>query len=809
MSQIDAEGSWRIAAWGILLGAAMMVAGDLSAGEALSFNRDVRPILSDRCFTCHGPDSAKREADLRLDRRESAVASAIIPGDPESSELIRRIRSPDPELMMPPADSHKSRLTDQQVAVIEQWIKEGAPYEPHWSFIPPRRLAVPEVFGRDARDPIDAYISARQRERGIGFQQEADAGTLARRISFDLVGLPPESFEVDRFQKSNRPDRLERWTDELLASPAFGERLASYWFDLIRFADTVGYHGDQEHAIWPYRDYVLDALNTNRPFDQFTREQLAGDLLPEASVDQRIATAYNRVLQTSHEGGVQPKEYLLKYAADRVRNLSAVWLGLTMGCAECHDHKFDDLTQRDFYQLAAFFADIQEKGDFKGAGDITPTRRDPEILVPSSIDREMITVMTKQLDALRSRQIDLLTSFAFNDWSELALKKEEISPLRPQMDRLQEEIGRVSKNKARVMVTASTARRPVRVLARGDWMDESGPIVEPAIPTAFQSMKASPESDQTRLDLANWLTSPANPLTSRVLVNRLWYLFHGTGLAKNLEDIGSQGDWPTHPDLLDALSLDLIENRWDIKGIVRRMVNSTTYRQSSLPSKEAMAIDPNNELWTRQGRSRRPAEMIRDAALATSGLLVREIGGRSVRPYQPAGYYSHLNFPQREYVEDTGPYLFRRSIYTHWQRQYLHPMLKAFDAPSREECTAQRQPSNTPAASLVLLNDPEFVEAARFFGLRAMREGPASDADRLTWMARQAFGRGFDDEELVLLVKYVALNRASFKEDLESAQKLIQIGRAPSPADIDNVEWATWTAAARVLFNLDEMITRY
>jgi hypothetical protein len=793
----------------LLLAGMMAVVSAGSAGESLSFNRDVRPILSDRCFACHGPDSAKREADLRLDRRESAVASAIIPGDPESSELIRRVRSTDPELMMPPADSHKLRLTDPQLEVLERWIEEGAPYEPHWSFIRPSRSAVPDVAGIDARDSIDAYISARQKERGIGFHREADAATLARRISFDLIGLPPEPFEVDRFQVDSRPDRLERWTDELLASPAFGERLASYWFDLIRFADTVGYHGDQEHAIWPFRDYVLEALNANMPFDQFTREQLAGDLLPKTSIDQRIATAYNRVLQTSHEGGVQPKEYLLKYASDRVRNLSAVWLGLTMGCAECHDHKFDELTQRDFYQLAAFFADVQEKGDFKGAGDITPTRRDPEIEVLRRIDRDTIAEKNKQLDALRSRQIVLLSDFASNDWSKLSRKRGEISDLRRQMENVRDEINRVSKNKTRVMVTVSTKARPVRILSRGDWMDESGPIVKPAIPAAFGSIENSPGSGGTRLDLANWLTSPANPLTSRMLVNRLWSLFHGTGLAKNLEDIGSQGDSPTHPELLDALSLDLIESGWDMKGIVRRLVNSTTYRQSSLPTPEAMKIDPNNELWTRQGRSRRPAEMIRDAALATAGLLVREIGGRSVRPYQPAGYFAHLNFPQREYVEDTGPSLFRRSVYTHWQRQYLHPMLKAFDAPSREECTAQRQPSNTPAASLVLLNDPEFVEAARFFGLRAMREGPAGDAERLRWMARQAFGRIMAEDELSVLVEYVARHRASFGEDVDSAQKLVRIGRAPSPVDVDAVEWATWTAAARVLFNLDEMITRY
>jgi hypothetical protein len=799
----------KIAAKSLILLVWTMASSSLSAGEVLSFNRDVRPILSDRCFACHGPDSGKREADLRLDRRENAIASAIIPGDPESSELIHRIRSTDTEMMMPPADSHKLRLTDEQVAVMERWIKEGARYEPHWSFFPPRRSAVPESSGIDARDPIDAYIGVRQTERGIGFHHEADPGTLARRISFDLVGLPPEPFEVDRFERSERPDRLERWADELLGSPAFGERLTSYWFDLVRFADTVGYHGDQEHAIWPYRDYVLDALNANMPFDQFTREQLAGDLLPKASVDQKIATAYNRVLQTSHEGGVQPKEYLLKYAADRVRNLSSVWLGLTMGCAECHDHKFDDLTQKDFYQLAAFFADIEEKGDFAGAGNVTPTRRDPEIVVLSRTDREMISEKKDQLDALQFQLTQLLGAFASNDWSELSKKKGEILELRRRMDRLHEEIVLVSKNKTRVMVTASRARRPVRILSRGDWMDESGPMVEPAIPAAFRSMTDPLGSDGTRLDLANWLSSPTNPLTSRVLVNRLWYLYYGAGLAKNLEDVGSQGDRPTHPELLDALSLDLMESGWDIKGIIRRLVNSTTYRQSSLPTTEAMRIDPNNELWTRQGRSRRPAEMIRDAALATSGLLVREVGGRSVRPYQPAGYYAHLNFPQRQYVEDTGPYLFRRSIYTHWQRQYLHPMLKAFDAPSREECTAQRQPSNTPAASLVLLNDPEFVEAARFFGLRVIREGPASDAQRLAWMVRQAFGRSFDEDELTLLIEYVARNRASFREELESARKLVRIGRAPSPADIDDVEWATWTAVARVLFNLDEMITRY
>jgi hypothetical protein len=699
-------------------------------------------------------------------------------------------------------------LSEEECRRIEAWIAQGAAYEPHWSFLPPRRSTITNSAGGDSTDPIDAFIAKGQQAVGVTFRGPADARTLARRLSFDVTGLPPSPDEVDAIDKETRPDRWDRWVDRLLASPAYGERMASYWFDLVRFADTVGYHGDQEHAIWPYRDYVVDAFNANLPFDQFTREQIAGDLLPERSVDQQIASAYNRVLQTSHEGGVQPKEYLLKYAADRVRNVSAVWLGLTMGCAECHDHKFDDLTQRDFYQLSAFFSDIEEKGDFKGAGDITPTRRDPEIEVLSRVDRERLADLQSRQKVIDAQLARLAMDFATSDWSDLPGQHPEWLRYGREREQLERERQTLSKRKARVMVTKSTRPRPVRVLARGDWMDETGPVVGPAVPTAFRDEQQPVGT--SRRDLADWLTSRSNPLTARVLVNRLWYLFHGRGLAKNLEDVGSQGDWPTHPELLDTLALDLMESSWDVKGMVRRMVSTATYRQSSRIDEATERLDPNNDHWSRQLRLRWPAEMIRDAALVHSGLLVRTVGGRSVRPYQPAGYYSHLNFPPREYVEDKGSHLFRRSLYTHWQRQYLHPMLKAFDAPSREECTAQRQSSNTPAAALVLLNDPEFVEAARLFALRALQESAGDDQDRLDWMTREVFGRSFDEQERAPLMNLLQGQRKAFAQDPKSARALVSIGQAPSAVGgVSDVEWAAWTSVARVLFNLDEMVTRY
>jgi len=591
----------------------------------VDFQRDIRPILSDKCFFCHGPDEKHREAELRIDSREGIFQrkgkqQVVTPGKPVDSKLWLRIMHDDPDQVMPPADSGKT-LNAEERDLIKRWIEQGASWNDHWAYVAPVRPAVPaQPAGMVSHSEIDRLIQARLPQQGLTPAAPADAHTLLRRVSFDLTGFPPTPAETEAFVKAfaENPDMAYAGlVDRLLASPHYGERMAVLWLDAVRYADTVGYHGDQEHQISPYRDYVIQAFNDNMRFDQFTREQLAGDLLPDSTVEQKVATGYNRLLQTSHEGGVQQKEYLLKYASDRVRNFGSVWLGATLQCCECHDHKFDPLPQRDFYRIAAFFSDIDDLRSFKSGND-NPAKREPELEVTTKLD--------------------------------------------PGEKRL-------------TMITVAMEPRPVRVLGRGDWMDESGEVVSPGVPTIFKQL--SLDRRASRLDLANWLTSRDNPVTARVFVNRLWKQFFGKGLAGRLDDFGAQGEAPVNPELLDWLAIEFMESGWDIKHMARLMVLSRTYRQTSVRT----SADSENRLLARQSRWRLEAEMIRDNALAVSGLLNARIGGRSSRPYQPAGYFEFLNFPKRDYVADTGSEQYRRGLYTHWQRAYLHPMLKAFDAP--------------------------------------------------------------------------------------------------------------------------------
>ncbi|MBI2807366.1 MAG: PSD1 domain-containing protein [Planctomycetes bacterium] len=770
----------------------------LDAGEKtvarVEFNRDIRPILSDKCFFCHGPDAAHRKAKLRLDTEEGA--RVIVGGKPAESELYGRITQVEGSKRMPPPKSGKT-LAKNEIELIRRWIEQGGTFQPHWSFAPPKRPQVPVSRHPWPRNPVDEFVLAKLQALKLTPAPEAAKVTLIRRVYFDLLGLPPSPAQVKAFLKDTRADAYDRLVDALLTSPHFGERMAMYWLDLVRYADTVGYHGDQEHHISPYRDYVIKAFNDNLPFDRFTIEQLAGDLLPNPTTDQLIATGYNRVLQTTHEGGAQDKEYLAIYSADRVRNLGAVWMGATIGCAQCHNHRYDPYTQKDFYRLAAFFADIDERGAFKGP-DQTPTKRPPEIAVLSPIDRAEAEAVRQQIAALKLKP---------NRGDDLAGREKLLAE--------------IEKRKSLTMITKSVKPRVIRVLHRGDWMDTKSEIVDPGAPHFMKPIGAKGRA--TRLDLARWLTSAEHPQTARVFVNRLWYLYFGKGLSKTLDDGGSQGDWPTHPELLDWLAAEftrpsLSRGRgaagageipaWNVKHLVKLLVTSATYRQSSLESDAHRKLDPGNRFFSRQSRYRLPAEMIRDQALAVSGLLADRLGGRSVKPAQPDGYYAHLNFPRRTYVADKGLDQYRRGVYTHWQRTYLHPMLRAFDAPTREECTAQRPISNTPLAALVLLNDPSFVECARVLAARIIKEGGKSDAERIAWAWRQALSRAPHEREVAALARLYQANRKQYADDRAAALKLTSIGAAPRPADLDVAELAAWTSVARVLFNLDETITR-
>jgi mono/diheme cytochrome c family protein len=783
------------------------------AGE-IEFNRDIRPILSDRCFACHGPDATKRQADLRLDVEQSAKESVIVAGKPHESEVVARITAADADTRMPPLDSGKT-LTSAEIELIKRWIAAGAEYQPFWAYVKPRRHPLPSIA--DPTWPnnwIDSFVLNRLGAEGLSPSPDADRVTLIRRLSFDLVGLPPTPAEVDAFVSDNDPGAYERLVDRQLESPHFGERMAMYWLDLVRYADTVGYHGDQDQSISPYRDYVIDAFNENLPFDRFTREQLAGDLVADSGTEQTIASGYNRLLQTSHEGGIQPKEYRAIYAADRVRNLSAVWLGATMGCCQCHDHKYDPYTSKDFYAMAAFFADVDDERHFTDGGDTLPTKRLPELDVPTEQQRRHLDALASEVCRLEAQRKDAAdTISADKDAADKdAAETDATKALDEQLAKLKRQQEDVRKTVRRTMITVALGTpRTTRLLPRGNWLDESGEIVQPAIPE-FLGVLNCQGRRATRLDLADWLVSAddggAGLLTARVMANRFWYLCFGNGLAGVLDDFGAQGEAPVHPELLDNLAVEFVESGWDVKHMLKLIVMSRAYRQSSAESPALRERDPLNRLYARQSRFRLPAEMVRDTALAASGLLVDRQGGASVKPYQPAGYYRHLNFPTRIYKHDTDERQWRRGVYVHWQRQYLHPMLKAFDAPSREECTARRPRSNTPLAALVLLNDPTFVEAARVFAERALAEGGDSFDARLDFIFRRALSRTADKTERALLADLLDEGRKQFHDSPQAAKELIGVGQEKASADVDLVELAAWTGVARAVFNMSETITR-
>jgi hypothetical protein len=826
----------------VVAAAGAAFAADLPLPATVEFNRDIRPILSNICFTCHGPDQNARKADLRLDTQEGALEDRgthkiIVPGKPTESELFRRISATSEKRRMPPAN-HTRQLTPRQIALIGKWIEQGATWQKHWSLITPVRPAVPQSADKfQPRSPIDRFLLQRLDEDGLKLSPEADRRTLIRRLSFDLTGLPPTPAEVDAFLADNSADAYEKLVDRLLASPAYGERMALYWLDLVRYADSAGYHSDNHRDIWPYRDYVIKAFNENKRFDAFTREQLAGDLLVDASLQTRIASGYNRLLMTTEEGGAQAKEYTAKYQADRVRNVTVVWLGATMGCAECHDHKFDPFTTKDFYSLAAFFADVGERA--VGRQDQTRLPAPDQAAAIAKLDaaaaplQKRLDTQTPELDAGLAKweagkpkapvgkavPKDLPQILALEPAKRTPAQKQtlaafyrtiapELEPVRKEMAELKRKKDEIEKSVPQTLTTMRAANpRVVRVLPRGNWLDDSGEVVQPATPGALPAGKFD-KKRADRLDLAEWMLAPQNPLTSRVMVNRLWKLMFGQGIVNTLDDFGSQGTWPTHPALLDWLAVEFREKGWDVKATLKLLAMSAAYRQTSAVSETLARVDPYNRLFARQDRFRLEAEMVRDNALAISGLLVNKIGGPSVKPYQPAGYWSYLNFPKREWANDRGEGLYRRGLYTYWQRTFLHPSLAAFDAPSREECTVERPRSNTPLQALALLNDPTYVEAARMFAERIIKEGGADAEGRIHFAFRRALGRKAGAEELKIVVGLLEKQRARYAADKAAATALLAVGDHAADKTIDPVESAAWTAVARTVLNLHETMTR-
>jgi hypothetical protein len=1053
-----------------LLGISLAAA--LSQAATISFNRDIRPIMSDTCFRCHGPDKSSRIAGFRLDVREEALqplkdgAIPIVPGDPGKSAIIQRVFAASAAKRMPPEYAHRE-LTDKQKQTIRQWVVEGAVYEGHWAYQPVKRPAVPDPN----INPIDAFIRERLAKDGLTPSPEADRRTLIRRVTLDLTGLPPTPDEVRAFETDRSPDAYTKVIDRLLASPRYAEQQTLHWLDAVRYADTCGFHGDNIFPAWPYRDYVLRSFRNDKPFDQFTREQLAGDLIPNATLDQKVASAYNRLNRTSAEGGIQPKEYLAKYGADRVRTVSVAWLGSTMGCSECHDHKFDPFKSKDFYSMKAFFADVEETGLVPDRGTKAWGAK-LELPTPEQTQRhdqldQQIDALKKQLAAMpaptpaeekallakwqsgalswkfqrpesaRATHGAILT--VYNDkmvdallydggalspdrhpgnglvvaggpnpdnedyvvtlrpgagaWTELGVdvvqdeslpgerisrgadhfllteveavlqepghpartltfstargdkttdngmpataaidhdpetgwgvalgespdpflalrfsqkvettpatrivvtlrhdaqsirrgtigrfrlalasgeypwpadgtsdkrvknkdkdpegaktwasglspeardglplaadkrKKpqqkaireyfDSLNPISIELDRLEGERSILNAQIPRVVTTVAVKPEVTRILARGNWMDDSGEIVEPAIP-AFLGKLDTPGRRANRLDLANWIVSKSNPLTARVFVNREWREFFGTGISKSLDDLGSQGEWPTHPELLDWLAAEFMHpewqaegtHDWDVKHVVRTIVLSQTYRQSSMPTPEIEAKDPENRLLARQSRFRVDSENVRDIALQVSGLLQNRFGGPSVKPYQPDGYLATLNFPKREYSASHGDDLYRRGVYTLWQRTFLHPSLLNFDAPTREECSVNRTTSNTPLQALDLLNDPIFVEAARVFAEHAIAQGGPSFDRQLSWIFTEALDRAPTQQERAILETLYRDSLKQFTAAPANAKQFVSIGDSPLPAGANVAQLAATSTVTRAVLNLHETITR-
>ena len=984
------------ALWGAMLAT---VALTISAtAERVRFNRDVRPVLSDQCFRCHGFDAQTRKAGLRLDVRDEALRPAksgaipLVPGKPEASELYRRITSADPGDQMPPAPEH-APLAAAQREILRRWILEGAEYEPHWAFVPAVRPTPPTPRnGSWSRNPIDRFILHRLEQSGMSPSPEAPPEVLFRRLTLDLTGLPPSPDEVRSFLQDPSPEAYDRWVDRRLASPRWGERMAQDWLDVARFADSNGYQVDRDRELWAWRDWVVRAFNRNQPFDQFTVEQLAGDLLPSPTLDQRIATGFHRNHMINEEGGIIPEEFLAEYCFDRVETTATAWLGLTFTCARCHDHKFDPISQRDYYGLYAFFHNITEKG----VGDYgAPIRRstppmlqiptpdqqarldrdrsalsseetalarrrteitaDPEGWAdrlradPITWERQVVEFLPVHADAPRSIRLKLPTapsairlvlaptgpgsstaprrislvelrlrdlgndrlvpirarstldslpaeamaaavdekpdSATALDWSarpeirivlipdrvpdapapgplelELAYRdtggtsdialgietatdspdriptpaiadllsrpaaqwsadhRRQIEEFRLDSDagfrRLQRSVQQRQRDlealdlsiPVTLVMQEAKEPRPTHVLLRGAY-DRKGERVEPASPAILPPMARSRRPD--RLDLARWLVSPENPLPARVVMNRWWQSLLGTGLVRTTEDFGTQGENPSHPELLDWLAREFIESGWDQKHMVRLLVTSATYRQASRVRADFAARDPENRLLSRSPRLRWSAEILRDQALAASGLLVESMGGPSVKPYHPPGLYEQVvaGSSASTYEQDHGASLYRRTLYTYWKRSVPNPALLLFDRPFRETCVTRRSRTSTPLQALNLLNDPTYIEAARNLAQRLMRE--TADTDRRLGSAFQrVLGRQPSEREVQVLRQGLDRAKATFAGDAQATSGLVSVGESKADPLLDPVELASWTVTVSTLLNLEETLTR-
>jgi hypothetical protein len=759
--------------------AALSAAPAARAQGPVDFNRDVRPILSNGCFACHGPDEKTRKAKLRLDTRDGAVESAVVPGKPDDSELLRRVASKDPDEVMPPA-KHGKPLTPREVDVLTRWVKDGAKYATHWAYVKPVRPPVPKT---PAANPIDAFILDRLNREKLSFQPEADRYALVRRAALDLTGLPPTPAEVAAFVTDEEPAAYERLVDRMLAKPAFGEHWARLWLDLARYADSAGYADDPPRTIWKYRDYVIQSFNANKRFDTFTVEQIAGDLLPNPTTEQLVATAFHRNTMTNSEGGTNDEEFRNVAVVDRVNTTYTVWMGTSMACAQCHTHKYDPLTQAEFFGSFAFFnqtADADRK-------DETPT-------VPFWADEE--AAKQKRLGA-RVAELEAALKGQGPDEAkaerdQLAAAKKDLAALKPATTvPVMEEL-------------PAGKRRKTRLQYRGNFLD-LGPEVPEHTPAAFHGFPK--DAPKTRLEFARWLVSPENPLTARVVANRFWEQVFGTGLVRTSEEFGTQGELPSHPELLDWLAVEL-QSDWDVKRFLKLLVTSAAYRQSAKVPAGQFERDPENRLLARGPRVRLTAEMVRDQALSAAGLLSPKMLGPSVRPVQPNLGVNAAFGGAIDWQPSTGEDKFRRGLYTTWRRSNPYPSMSTFDAPNRDTCVVRRARTNTPLQALVTMNDPVYVEAAQGLARRMMKDGGATAAEKAAFGFRLCLVRPATDAEVARLVKLYDDARARFAADSKKAAEFATNPLGPLPKGADAADAAAWTAVANVLLNLDEMLMK-
>ena len=834
----------------LVLATLALVTGSLAAAEAaIDFNRDIRPILADACYHCHGPDAAQRKAKLRLDEREGLFrtrneVTVVAPGHPETSELILRLAATDPEEVMPPPDSAR-QLTSAEKALLKRWVADGAVWGGHWAFTPPLRPAVPDVAQTPGaprvRNPIDAFVFKRLAREGLAPSPEADRATLLRRVSLDLNGVPPTATELDAFLADPAADAYERAVDRLLASTRYGERWAWDWLDLARYADTNGFQGDPERTMWPWRDWVVNALNRNQPFDQFTIEQLAGDLLPNATREQKIASGFHRNNMFNGEGGRIPEETRVENVFDRVETTATVWLGATFSCARCHDHKYDPYTQRDYFALYDIFNQMSETGKLGGGGQVLPVL---DVSTPAEL--AAVKATTAKVDAVavkveayertkfprpegkplseseaalklpgnlpavlakvepKKRGVDALLE-AVPYFRDTAPDPEYAALLQALLDAVRERIaasGRITK----VMIMDELKEpRDTFILTRGNYEAKTDQKVIGAIPALFAPGSAGTQR-MNRLELARWLVSPANPLAARTAVNRAWQAFFGTGFVKTSEDFGVQGETPSHPELLDWLAREYIDSGWNTKALHRLIVTSATYRQSSRTNPALQERDPENRLLARGPRFRLPSWMLRDQALTAAGLLEDQPGGPGVKPYQPAGIWEEATFGKKTYAQDHGAALYRRSLYVFWRR--IVGPTSFFDAGARQVCTVKVARTNTPLHALVTLNDPAYVEAARVMAQRVLTEAQPDDMARLTLAFRLVAARRPAPREMAVLSRRLESLRQGYAADPTAARQLATAGEFPRPEKLDPVEHAAWAALCTLLLNLDETLSK-